>query len=320
MLRAGEGVKAKKGYRPCRTTVGCVHARCLLTSVCEANEACVDGNCQWTLRRAQNSTIDKQQFLRDIPLPGHPSYQSRAPKHSDGRRDMPEEESIEALREMEAPSPRQASGKKRAAPGLSLYQPFSPEQLAEIDKGVHRSEVYRPPFEVVMEAKRKAQLDLTAGGTSKRRATAVLDRGYKIQDLLDGPTCACVWCPAQAQWAKRCDECQKTKVAYLYDRGLTRVSPFTKEGIDVFVPSRKQKGQVVWTKQTAERDRSIAQPRVNIERNNRELRRFDGFHSTMLMRASGLADDEAQVARGMCNQRPALMNWLARSASGFEFD
>ena len=316
MLSDDGAITVKKGYRPCRCAQACVHTRALLESLSEIAATCVDGPCQWSRGRSGNTSINKQQYLKDIPLPGNPGYVGRKLRTNQDR-ELPSEQ-VDFTGKTQDPDGLPDALRKRGSNMLAaLYEPFSSAKLAEIDKGAKDSEVYNGPLRHLLKVKRKAQEDLSK--VLKRRSH-MDQRPFKIEDYLDGPSCDCRWSPQEHKWLKVCSVCAKVPSSYLYDRGLGLVHIFLEKGTKVYVPNRKRKGQVVWTPASSEQDRNVSRPRTNVERNMKELREFGGFDSKINLRSSALVDAEAQVARGMCNLRPCLTDWLGRGSSrGFEF-
>ena len=111
------------------------------------------------------------------------------------------------------------------------------------------------------------------------------------------------------------DGVMKVTSSCMCDRGLSRVQVFQRNGIRVCVPSRKGVNQVVFTHASALADRSIATERITVERNNLELRSYDGFNCQIPLSGISLAGAEASAARGLCNLKLRLVDWSERSVS-----
>ena len=110
-----------------------------------------------------------------------------------------------------------------------------------------------------------------------------------------------------------CGPCKAVTSSYMYDRGLSRVQVFQKKGTRVYVPARKGANQVVFTPASAIAGRSIATERATIERNNLELRWYDGFDCRIPLSGISLAGAEASAARGLVNMQQRLVDWTERS-------
>ena len=139
------------------------------------------------------------------------------------------------------------------------------------------------------------------------------------------------------------------QVSYLYDRGLTRLRGFQKQGINVITPDRSADGQIVFGEQYADKTRAVGTERIPCEqgmvrhcshstldsrcwqncwhgwyhrtlvisrvqhRLQREARLYAGFHSTMELKSADLASWEGQVVRGRINSGRVLNDWTAKS-------
>jgi hypothetical protein len=316
-----ETVKSAKGFRPCRDggSGRCVHCASLGNAVATVIVG-VDGPNKWAASRDKNRSHDRDQYADELPI-------KRKGASGDDKR-----------------------GKR------GRFVPIRPEQLAEINKGP-LSKVYRPKLNEYIEAK-KAYLKRKRGDdeTLQDRPLKI----ETILEPVDGCNCKWSptirawegpdetvtfpgwgvsrdpnsgrlywWDKATrtTQWhppGPRCSVCcgpnKKYTIAYVYDKGLTRTGPLIKSGVQVFIPSRKASGQIAFDDAANTSDRYIARERITIERNNLELRYYDGFDCLIHPSAIDLAGAEGSAARGLCNLRIQLVDWCARSYKGRRVD
>ena len=136
-------------------------------------------------------------------------------------------------------------------------------------------------------------------------------RPYKFERVLTrAKGCdTCTWVPSTEIWETVCEQCKDITCGYCYDRGLSKVHLFRKQGITCYVPQKKQgKEQMVWTEVSTAQDRELAYERTNVERNNRELRAFAGFNCEITTGEISLAAAEGFAAAGLCNLKPQLQD------------
>ena len=179
-----------------------------------------------------------------------------------------------------------------------------------------KSDVYTAGLNKLLAHKRKRR----DNGKAANRVN-MKGRPFKIETVLRViPGCTCVWSPSLQQWEHFCSHCKAIRSVYLYDRGLTRVHLFKKKQIDCLIPSRKGGNQITFSAVSGAKDRAIAAERINVERNNRELRHYAGFDCQTTLTGVFLAHHEGQVARGLTNLKQSLQDWTQRSASGLFTD
>lgn len=295
-------------YRPCRSSSSCVHITAVMKALQRANPVGVElsGGHRPTSKSAMEAA-QKDQHAEDLVIPGHPEY---VPQGNVGARTFTQPAGSGQTLEEDEIDDDDGDGKPKKKRKISYragrrakMNPFPESKVKTINKGCHdASGPCRQKLESLIALKRENQDD----------KGSLVGRGFKVEAVLEHG-CNCTWSPAEGRWLSICDDCKNIKAVCLYDRGLTRVHLFMKAGIAVMVPHRKGSKQVTFSEVSAAQDRSIASERITIERNNVELRHFDGFDSQTTLFGVSLANWDGQVARGLANLKPKLTNWNDRS-------
>jgi hypothetical protein len=127
-----------KGYRPCRDggSGRCVHCSAGAAKYAEMLPQGVDGQNTWALARATNRRLDRDSFADEMPVRGHPTFKK-------GKVDASNEDNVMGE---DVPSAQRSL--------RSMYCPFDPRKVAEIDLGP-KSTVHRPKFDEYVAAKRE---------------------------------------------------------------------------------------------------------------------------------------------------------------------
>ena len=164
-------------------------------------------------------------------------------------------------------------------------------------------------------ALKRRGLDRRDNANRKKLKSKAAGYPLKVEVLFRHP-CECEWNSATQLWEVRCTCCKELIGTYVYDRGFTLVSDFHRLGHKVCLPNKKAKGQVAFDAQESRESRAQAIVRVHIERLNEELRKADAFNGLRDVSSIPMCSDEAQIARGFCNQRRVNHNHGLRSGKG----
>lgn len=318
-----------------KSTISAVQTTALtkVGEIVDCAPRCTDGPSTWS-QRSLNRLHNKTSYANMLPVTGHQDYQKlvKRPKsttkrkaddvdesaHTSGKRPKSDDvdesahtcgaavwkraqqangkvywhdtETREAQWEHPASSEEKELSVKVTRSHRPRVCPIPKSKLKKIDKGCHADGVYREKLEKLLALKQKHRDEHKPG---------LVGRKAKVDILLQPREgCTCKWSPSLQTWTRPCAKCSDLKAWYMHDRGFNRNCRFRKAGIPCLIPTRKDIGQVVFSQAAPAADRHISSERITIERNNAELRGFDGFDCKIPLSGISLAGAEASYARG----------------------